>query len=510
MLRLTIIIIALLSFACSSTKNQPYLGNLSFVPIPEAQDLRASGRGAEQWHDQNAVPIFFGGESEQYSLDKYFRFSWSQIEIGPGQYDWSIFDGEVNDAIDNNQTFSFGIMPTCPSCTEDGKSILIDGKIASYPVYLHDQMQKEDIKDWVSPVSGMWVPNWNSPSYLAALERLNKAVANRLATQEYKGVKYKDIIRYIDLRGFGTYGEWHEAAIVETTDDHPKGTQATAESLRKIVDIHLEAYKTFRLVALMGSLDADLLRNTRVPTEVGHYILTAKTDAGPLGIRRDNWGSTDNYIKTYMENHPVQYQGLSFREAIAERWKTAPIVGEPIHDLAPHNECPMGDIENQVRKYHASSIGNGNFFNPDDGCLQEKFRAAARAAGFRLTLAGGQFDSAIVAGNNHELKLYWKNEGIAPLYEKWEVHYQLSDLRTNSIVLETKSSFSPTLLLPSDTATPHTDILTIPADIPAGHYNLRLIIRDPLGYRSPLPLAIQGRQPDGSYDIRSVEVLAAP
>lgn len=499
-------IIALLFFGCSSSRIPSYPGNLSFVAVPETQDLRASGRGAEQWHDQNAVPVYYGNDSSGYSADKYFRFSWTQIETGPGIFDWTIFDKEIQDAIDSRQTFSFGIMPTCPSCTDDGKSIRIDGKIASYPSYLHEQMQQEAIKDWVSPQSQMWVPNWNSPSYLTALDRLCQAVANRLATQVYKGIKYSDVVRYIDLRGFGSYGEWHEAAIVETMDDHPEGTQATATSLKKIADIHLNAFHAYRLVALLGSLDADLLRNTRVPTEVGHYILQAKTGVGPLGIRRDNWGATDTYIKTYMENHPVQHGGLSFRQAIADRWKTAPILGEPIHDAAFHNDCALGDLENQVLRYHASSIANGNFFNANDGCLQESFRAAANAAGFRLTLLGGHLDSVIVAGSNSELKLFWKNNGVAPLYEKWNVFFQLRDLRSDSLIWETTSAFSPTMLLPADSAKPHTDILSFPATLPPGHYNMRIIIRDPAGYRAALPLAIQGRQQDGSYTIRSVEV----
>lgn len=503
--RFNLILLAI-CLGCSGTKAPDYPGNLSFVQVAETADLRASGRGAEQWHDQNAIPVFFPYDSMSYSPDKYYRFSWVQLEKGDGEFDWAVFDREIQNAIDNRQTFSFGIMPTCPSCVDGDMSIRIDGKIASYPAYLHDQMQSESTKDWISTQSEMWVPNWNSTYYLNALKRLNKAVAERLQSQEYKDIKYSDVIRYIDIRGFGSYGEWHEGAILESMSEHPKGTQATATTLKEIVDIHLDAFNAYRLVALLGSLDAELLRNTQVPTEIGYHVLQAKTRKGPIGIRRDNWGATDTYIKTYMENHPVEYKGLSFRQTIAERWKTAPILGEPIHDAAIVNGCALGDLLNQVQRYHASSIANGNFYNNHDACLQESYREAIRAAGFRLSLLGGYLDPVVVAGNKTELKLYWINQGVAPLYEDWNVHYQLYDLRGDSLVWETTSKFSPTMLMPADTATEHSDEITFPTNL-AGHYNIRLVISDPAGYRAPLPLAIQGRLPDGSYTIRSIEIL---
>ena len=60
-----------------------------------------------------------------------------------------------------------------------------------YPLYLHSQMQSEQVKDWISPISKMWVPNWNSEDYLGAMERLNQAINNHLDTGSYKSIKYR-------------------------------------------------------------------------------------------------------------------------------------------------------------------------------------------------------------------------------------------------------------------------------------------------------------------------------
>lgn len=499
----------MVTIACKTGAQQSLrTGNLTVTILPPGPpDLRAPGRGAEQWHDQNAVPIAWQNDSVDYAPNKYYRFSWTQLEKGPGEYDWTLLDQEIKDAIDHRQLFSFGIMPTCPSCSvEDGKAIDIDGKKSSYPAYLHARMQQESQPDWVSPLSQMWVPNWNSPAYLLAWEQLCDAIADHLQTSSYKGWAYRDIIRYIDIRGYGSYGEWHEAFIIEKMEDHPTGTRATEKSLRRIIDAQLQSFADFRLVALLGALDGDQLRNTQVPASIGAYLLRATTKTGAVGIRRDNWGATDRYIADYMERHPVEYEGLSFRKEITERWKKAPVLGEPIHDAADYQGCAMGDLANQVRRYHASSIANGNFALPKDPCLREKMQEAVSIAGYRLQLEGGQIDSQFVAGNNFSIELFWRNAGIAPLYEPWQVQIQLHELYSDSLVWAAPSRFNPQLFLPADTAVAITDRWQLPANLPSGYYNIRVAITDPARYLSPLPLANGGRQKDGSYPLRSIYI----
>ena len=45
--------------------------------------------------------------------------------------------------------------------------------------------------------------------------------------------------------------------------------------------------------------------------------------------------------------------------------------------------------------------------------------------------------------------------------------------------------------------------------MPAGRYKLNVVIRDPANYRAPLPLAINGRNTDGSYTLSTVNVGTA-
>lgn len=478
----------------------PSIINFSFTTIPFSDpDLNAPFRGVEQWHDQNSVNVPVQGTNTP-RLDKYYRFNWSQIQLDNGTYDFTVFDTEINDAIDNGQRFSFGIMPTCSNSSTPGVNT-VSGSLISYPLFLHTQMQGEANPDWVSPISNMWIPNWNSNYYLTALENLYTAINNHLESTIYSGVRYKDVIGYIDVRGYGNYGEWHEAEIVTQMSDHPTGTRASVTTLKRIIDAHVTKLLNYPLVIMISAFDGNRLLNTQNDPEVGYYALTVQNNFGKLGWRRDNWGALDNYISDYLENNTTTYSGLLFSTAIMDRWKTSPIVGEPIQTGPVYNSCAYGAMEDQVTLYHATSFGNGNYSSTSASCMRDHIRAASKATGYRLVLEGGAVTSNFLSGTPFTINLNWKNVGITPVYEIWDVVYELRDETTNTLIWSGYSTFNPKLFLPQVSATSITDKFTLPSTITTGDYKLNVIIKDPKGYRAPLPLAIEGRNPDGSYTL---------
>jgi hypothetical protein len=72
----------------------------------------------------------------------------------------------------------------------------------------------------------------------------------------------------------------------------------------------------------------------------------------------------------------------------------------------------------------------------------------------------------------------------------------------------------------ADTPQVVNDAFTLPDSLPAGSYDVALLIRDADGYYDPLALAIEGRRADGSYglgaltvqsgDLQSVDATPAP
>ena len=316
-------------------------------------------------------------------LDVYFRFVWTRIE-GPtlGSYNWTYFDALVNDAIQKRQKFSFGIMTVCPGATTEHGLVSYDGGYSSYPLYLHNLMQSESIKDWRTGTT--WTPNYNSQHYLNRLLALNQAVNAHIETTIYNGVRYKDVINCIDLRGYGAWGEWNSAyTINNVVSDYPAGTFPTIASFKKIVDAHTQGFPNFPLVAMIAAFDGQFLQNTWNPPEIAYYILTTRNTWGPIGWRRDQWGATDTYLAEYLENNNRFFENSGpFKNYIMERWKTSPITGEP-PGWNPNN---FADLERQIRLYHATSFGNGNYGTSLTNTIKTRIRAASKACGYRLVV----------------------------------------------------------------------------------------------------------------------------
>lgn len=414
--------------------------------------------GSEQWNDQNFAA------SNVRKLDKYFRFSWSMLENGQGQYNWTRFDQEINDAISKGQKFSFGIMSHYPDAVSPHR-LNYDGGYSVYPLYLHNLMQAESVKDWRAS-NGSWVPNWNSEAYITRLLALHKALDAHIKSTSFNGVAYKDVINYIDIRGYGAFGEWHSYTIADQMSQYPAGTRATLASLKRIVDAHVQGFPDFPLVALVAAFDCNRFANTMNPPEIAYYVLNARNNWGLIGYRRDNWGDQASYYDDISIKNNNVVNGMNIGATIRERYKYAPIVGEPCCDAS------YSTLSNQVRNHRAVSIGNGNYTN--NSTTQANYLAAASIAGHKVTVESGYFQGGTVVVN-------WKNSGLTPVYEDYDTYFELRD-GSGSVVRRLKSGSSIKLKLPGTWTT--TDTFS---GLPAGSYDLHVVVQN--NFRT-YPLAI--------------------
>jgi len=269
----------------------------------------------------------------------------------------------------------------------------------------------------------------------------------------------------------------------------------TVPTLERIVDSYLEAFPRIQLAAMIAAFDAEWLDNTYNPPEIAQYVLDAENEVGPLGWRRDQWASTDQYISDYLENNDRSFDGgPPFKDAIMERWKYAPILGEP-----QCNGVDMSALADQVSLYHASMVGNSNFCTDVTDTLADNFRAGSRRMGYRIVIQGGSAPESAFAGFNIPITLEWRNIGVAPVYEEWSVTYELQDQASGVAVWSAPSSHELRRWLPADEPTTVEDLALLSPDLAPGTYRLVLKIVDPSGYRAPLPLALEGRNGDGSY-----------
>jgi hypothetical protein len=483
---------------------------LVLTALADSVDLVAPGRGAESWHGQDPVDVPLEG-ARQPALDAYHRswFTWARLEPSQDAYDFSRLADELHAAIDQGQKFSFGLMTIYPG-DETNPSPTDQGVGMSYPLYLHQRMQdlgdplNHGATDWNCPAAGWWLPNYNSEHYLDRLDALHVALNAWLQTGSYAGVAYRDVIGYIDVRGFGSWGEWHHYPFLDAASSPdgsagswPVGMRPSVATLKRIVDSHVNGFPDFQLAALISAFDAEYFNNTWNPPAIAQHVLDARNNVGPLGWRRDQWGSGENYIHAYLDQNDRSFDGgPAFKIAIMERWKFAPILGEP--------ECSGSDLAllpEQVSLYHATMVGNGNLCIAPFPALSDNYRAAVRRMGYRVVVTGGAAPGSVRRGQRFTMTLAWHNVGHAPTYEDWNVTFELQDRASGAVAWAGTSSHRLRRWLPSTTPTTVDDSFDLPLTLPTGPYRLVVKVVDPTGYRQPLPLAIEGRRADGSYTL---------
>lgn len=451
--------------------------------------------GVEDWNQQNTCPIPANNPQQRHDL--YWRGLWTQFE-GPtqGSYNWTVFNQWINTAIQKRQRFSFGIFAVCPGgCDPFNGPVFYDGASSGYPLYIHQQMQTQSVKDWKT--ASTWIPNWNSSFMLDRLQALYNALAVHINNTTFNGVRYKDVVNYIDVRFYGSWGEWHNAGIVDNMSQYPAGMRPTVSTYRRIIDIHLNAFPNNQLAMLLAALDAERLNHTLTPVEVTNYALTVRNNVGPLGIRGDQrgslqWNDAGNYVRQYMENNNKSWaSGPLFSTMTMSRWQTAPLIGEPENN----NDNPqLPTLLAQANFYRYNNVGNGNYKRST--ASDNNMRTAAAAMGYRLTLTGGKI---IYNSSGVTVSLNWRNIGLTPVYENWVTTIDIVN-SSGTVVRTTESVFKARLFLPAANAQTFEDRLN---SVPAGSYTVKLTIKDPTGYRLPLQLDIKGRNADGSYNLGS-------
>jgi hypothetical protein len=405
------------------------------------------------------------------------------------------------DAIAKKQKVGFGLMTLYPG---QPTGLTIAGARLAYPQYVHDRLQSgpEEEKDFISPEDAtVWVPNYNSAFFLSRFDALLEALANHIRKSSFNKTRYIDALSYVDIRAFGSWGEWHMGNAVSRPERYPPGRRPTAKSLIRIVDAHVRSFPDVPLTANISAFDGEKLANTMVPAEVGYHLLTTSNRWGKIGWRRDNWGWRDDYISGWLEKNSTVYKGMRFDTAIMNRWKYAPVLGEgPCGGTSKGGPCPFYDVPRQVRYYHASMIGNGNFCGEHrDPRGRDSIRMAWKWSGYRISIQQVVIDKRIRTNGTLRVRIDWQNTGVAPLYEHWDTWIQLEDPSTGRVVWSGKSVHTLRLKLPSAKAYAMEDRFTLPASVPAGRYALSVVVKDPSGYRDPLPLAVPDRRTDGSY-----------
>jgi hypothetical protein len=286
------------------------------------------------------------------------------------------------------------------------------------------------------------------------------------------------------------------------------------ENQRRIVDAYLAAFRRTPLVMLIG----------------GGEMLKYATERG-AGWRADCLGDMGGFSSrwNHMRNH---YPSSLEKAGATNAWRTAPVAWETCWDMRHwvREGWSLRYIFNYALALHGSQFNNKSAPLPGRTEVRPEVERFLKRLGYRLVLREIQHPAEAIAGQSTALRMQWQNIGSAPCYRPYRLAYRLTAKRDfrgakgdntvlgsnvtvnrwlpGSVDLFTDEFFRQPLDLPPGDVVIVSDPLAVPADLPAGEYQLSLAVVAEDSPRPVVQLGIEGRAADGWYPLSQLRVVA--
>ncbi len=440
------------------------------IPIEQAE-LANPGRGLYQWREQTMIcPAELISNRERYN-----RWTWAELEPNQNHYDWQPIHQLLDAAEQRGQRVWLGL-GTSAGPNRNGPFL---------PSYLQQP-------EFGASFEADWYPNYNHPYVQARLEALLDAfVAEFGGDQRILGLQ---------MRSYGRYGEGY----LPWNADKSHVMWASESTARWLVDTwHTRLSAQFLISIPLSNNPVFYYSMTKQP----YWSITRDALGMPEQMQ-----NIDQLIQS-----AVMVDGMAIGPLVAERWKFAPIFSEMIGEYGERDYSGQFlAAQTQVISYHISYVSNGNFAQPyrespwdfwtdSINCPEQpsnwtdtdtqNFILAGKIAGYRYAPT-----SIKLALSDQQLQLEstWQNAGVAPIYERWPLVWQLRD-QAQVVVWQAELSLDLRQVLPSQTYQHYQQFKQI--SLPAGEYELSLIAPAINRYVQPLQLAIDGKTEAGHYRV---------
>jgi len=514
-----LLLLLILIFSCGKSDEFGGPKKTSFeVILPESGAIQNAGAGNEIWNggasNGETRLIAFAVNVSNFSVNSMIRPNWADYEPTKGNYRFDKMDKYFDNCVKYNQKIDIA----CFCTSYIGSNTLSDGVLCSYPESVHQAMQESGQKDIkytssysFAPDKVTWEPNFESDYFYERYDALLKAFSDYLKKPVmYKGkpVPREKFVRLIEMRHFGYWGEGNY---------HSTLVPPNSECLIRFADSFIQNFPDIWIcVPTNGMGYSSSYSSSLIPFKRDYhfYLLTARNNRGLLGIFRDNWGADENsFVNMYHSGNKYEKDGKKMYELLRDRWKYAPLVGEPMQVAPADGYQPYSDLLDQVKYLHPVVIRNCNVSdgssstNPtsystfNDPQALENFRKMYSIIGFRYLVTSATIERKDGALG---ITLNWLNIGLTPTYDSWQVRFFIK----NGSGEETWSGFStidlrtvfpdektPPGEVNEGKAIPHIDSFR---DVPEGG-SLYMEIIDPDGISPNMALSIKGRTKDGAY-----------
>ena len=424
--------------------------------------------------------------------------AWGLIEREPGVYDWSLVDQAVDYWSRQGKTIHFRL-------STDPMVIAQIGVNHGPPDWLYEMGLPYMVREEVGV--DIRFPDYTHPLYFPHLERFVNAFAER----------YKDhpAVELVDLRGYGTWGEWHSG------HDTPS-LSARRDVLRRIVQIWSDAFGD-TMLALSNSYEW-------------------RTEIAPYGISINQMPKPtyEEYVRASLFDEAYNLPNVSLRRDGVAGYVFDEYDGRLIHDFFRSTRRPVtAEIAGGFVRFHnwqlpgytpRRAIDEALGFHPNyimmmgwdlvgydvskdvnaDSALYFYNRESAglmqyalRHMGYRLVPVSVKFPRFLSPGAAFELFHTWENRGQGRLYRPYRLGIFL--LAADEVVWSAvDESVSFTDLVVGKTA-PMRSRFTLPQEIPAGEYTLALAVVDREGVPA-IRLAVAGHEDDELLELGRVTV----
>jgi len=377
----------------------------------------------------------------------YFRWFWSQLEPEPGKYRWEIIEVALEEARKHGQKLDFRLMPY-----DQGHPL---------PEWYRNSGARRANKP-TDKDGSIWCPDAGDPLYMKHWGALVAAAGTR-----YDGHPYLDAV---DISSVGYWGEGWGPYL----PDWPVQ--------KALIDIYFDAFKRTRL-----------LTNFDEPRALAYGV------GRGAGWRLDCWGDLGGRGKGMMHMLDMYPQQV-VRTGIQEAWQRSPVSLETCGTPGSwkqwgYSAAALDYILEQALRWHATSINIKSTAIPPE--WKEPFTEFQKKIGYRFVLRKLEYPRAVKAGQLMPVSMWWLNAGVAPLYGDYTLAVAIG-----SAVIRTPVDLKK--WLPGDAVFDGT--LYVPETLQPGSYRFRLALLDQSTGQPAIRLAIQGRQPDGWYDLGEIVV----
>ena len=414
---------------------------------------QALNKGLEWSEEGPATVLSKGAGSEDFpeSSIAYCRWFWPVLEPEKGKYNWTIIDQALEQARLHRQTLAIRLMPY-----DEGHPL---------PDWYRNsgarRANKPEDRD-----GKVWQPDFSDPLYLKYWGELVAATGAR-----YDGHPLLDTV---DISSVGYWGEGWSPYM------------PAFEVQKQLVDIYFEAFKK---TPLLMNFDEE-------------KALTYATSHG-AGWRLDCLGdmrtfSNDPYFQAEMlDVYPQQV----VRARLLDVWKRSPVSLEScwVPGYWKEQGWDAKYILDQALRWHVTSVNIKSSAIPHE--WKGLFDEFQKQMGYRFVLRRLEYPKAVRAGQMMPIRMWWLNAGVAPVYREYRLAVEIHSNQGEAVL---DFPVDVREWLPGDAV--YEGTVFVPQTLKPGAYRLRIGLLNPQTREPAIRLAIQGRQPDGWYDLGEINL----